>query len=178
VADGSSGDALAHEHTLPTSTEPPTAAQLQRAADLVARTTAAISPRFDDTEAARAAGFVPLQGDEATYVHWVNLAWMGNPNVLDPAEPESLVYRNTPEGQVLEAAMYILPEKDMPIPDVGGSLTAWHNHGDLCFRSSDARIVGTTASGPCPTGSVNVPTSDMLHVWIVDHPGGPFAGIE
>lgn len=77
---------------------------------------------------------------------------MGNENVLDPNEPESLVYRNTPDGQVLEAAMYILPHIDMPIPDVGGSLTTWHNHGDLCFRTSDARIVGTTGNGPARTG--------------------------
>lgn len=178
VAPASSSDALGHEDHLPTSTEPPTSAQLLRAADLVSRTTAAITPRYDDIEAARAAGFIPLQGAEARFVHWVHLGWMGNENVLDPNEPESLVYRNTPDGQVLEAAMYILPRKGMAIPDVGGSLTAWHNHGDLCFRTSDARIVGTTASGPCPAGSRNVPTSDMLHVWVVDHPGGPFAGIE
>jgi hypothetical protein len=178
VEETESGDGLAHEHHLPTSGAAPTSEQLLRAADLVTRTTAAISPRFDDTEAARAAGFIPLQGEQATFVHWVNMAWLGNENVLDPAEPESLVYRSTPDGQVLEAAMYILPRKGMPIPDVGGSLTAWHNHGDLCFRTSDARIVGTTANGPCPTGSVNVPTPDMLHVWIVEHPGGPFAGIE
>ena len=171
-------EAAAGEHGAAAPTGPPTAEQVLRAADLLIRTTAAIHPRYDHTEAARAAGFVPIQGEEADYVHWVNMDWMQNPTILDPEEPESLVYRNTAGGQTLEAAMYILPELGMPVPDVGGSLTTWHNHGDLCFRAADARIVGTTEHGPCPPGSLNVPTADMLHVWIVDHPGGPFAGVE
>ena len=165
-------------HDVAGSGQPPTSEQLLRAADLLARTTAAIHPRYDDTDAARAAGFVPIQGPESEFVHWVNMDWMRNPTILDPDEPESLVYRNTPQGQALEAAMYILPEIGMPDPDVGGSLTVWHNHGDLCFRASDAQIVGTTERGPCPAGSLNVPTADMLHVWTVDRPGGPFEGIE
>ena len=178
AVDHHGGDDAAHAHDGDASAQPPTREQLARAADLLVRTTAAIHPRYDDTEAARAAGFIPIQGEEADFVHWVNLAWMRNPTILDPDEPESLVYRSTPQGQVLEAAMYILPEVGMPDPDVGGSLTVWHNHGDLCFRAGDAQIVGTTERGPCPAGSLNVPTADMLHVWTVDRPGGPFEGIE
>jgi hypothetical protein len=73
--------------------------------------------------------------------------------------------------------MYILPSYGYRIPDVGGSLTPWHNHGDLCFGTGGL-IVGTTANGACPPGSSNIKTPDMLHVWIVDHPDGPFGGIE
>jgi hypothetical protein len=74
--------------------------------------------------------------------------------------------------------MYILPGVGHPIPDVGGSLTPWHDHGELCFGAG-ARIVGVTdGTTPCPPGSANVQTPDMLHVWVVPHDDGPFGGID
>jgi hypothetical protein len=162
-----------------TSTEPPTAEQIARANELIEATKASI-PKWADPEAAKAAGFRSIQGPDSTFVHFVNFGWMLDDVVLDPEHPESLVYRSTDgttDGYELESAMYILPGIGYPIPDVGGSLTPWHNHGDLCFRM-DGMIVGTTAAGECPDGSSNVKTPDMLHVWIVDHADGPFGGLE
>ena len=49
-------------------------------------------------------------------------------------------------------------------PDVGGSLTQWHAHDDLCLAGG--RVVGTTAAtGSCATGVHNTNTYFMLHVW-------------
>jgi hypothetical protein len=170
--------AHAHSHIV-TSSGPPTAEQIARAATLIEATKRAI-PKWADPKAAEAAGFRSIQSPKSDFVHYVNFRWLNDDKVLDPDQPESLVYRSTDgtvAGYRLESAMYILPSFGYPIPDVGGSLTPWHNHGDLCFGAG-GMIVGTTAKGACPPGSSNLKTPDMLHVWIVDHPDGPFGGIE
>ena len=61
-------------------------------------------------------------------------------------------------------------------PDVGGALTPWHVHTNLCFDRSG--IAGTDDDGSCPPGSVNVGTPPMLHVWVAPNPDGPFAAID
>lgn len=180
TATGTAGldGANAHDH-LVTDSGPPTAEQIARAAALIDATKRSI-PKWSDPEAAKAAGFRPIQGPSADFVHFVNFAWLYDGTVLDTEHPESLVYRSTngtEAGYRLESAMYILPSIGYPIPDVGGSLTPWHNHGDLCFGAG-GMIVGTTGAGACPAGSSNVKTPDMLHVWIVPHADGPFGGIE
>jgi hypothetical protein len=32
-----------------------------------------------------------------------------------------------------------------------------------------------TPTATCPIGAIDISASPMLHVWIVDNPGGPFA---
>lgn len=156
----------------------PAATPEQRAeADaLVVATTEAIAG-YRDEATARAAGFRPIQSPTSRYVHYVNFAYLADSDVVDPLRPESLVYRSTADGPVLEAAMFILPSVDSPIPAVGGLAQSWHRHDDLCFSTATAMIVGVNDARSCPPGSVNQVTPPMLHVWIVDHPGGPFAGL-
>jgi hypothetical protein len=74
--------------------------------------------------------------------------------------------------------MYILSVgKTMDdVPDIAGELTTFHDHTNLCF--SGTRVVGLAEDGECPQGSVLLVTPPMLHVWMVEHPCGPFAGIE
>ena len=60
--------------------------------------------------------------------------------------------------------------------DVVGCLTPWHLHDNLCIADG-LQIVGLSDWGDCPTGSQNRPTPRMLHVWLIPHEGGPFAGI-
>ena len=74
------------------------------------------------------------------------------------------MYANTVDGPKLLGAMYLGPAPCTPGPDVGGPLTQWHAHDDLCL--SDGRVVGkTSASGTCATGVHNTNTYFMLHVW-------------
>ena len=61
------------------------------------------------------------------------------------------------------------------VPDIAGPLTTWHDHQNLCWEG--LRVVGTTVNGVCARG-VFIPTPPMLHVWMVDNPCGPFAGID
>ncbi|HEX6420651.1 MAG TPA: hypothetical protein VFZ77_19270 [Acidimicrobiales bacterium] len=143
-----------------------------------------------DTEAAleryRNPGILPLLGftwildgtQPDGYQHWVNLGWFGDGHELDPAYPESLVFRNTADGPVLEAAMYMLPwGYDLTnIPDDIAWLPGWHVHDNLCF-DANGRIVGIAEGGVCETGFLVV-TPPMIHVWTVDTPCGRFAGVD
>ena len=55
---------------------------------------------------------------------------------LDPDFPESLVYEPQPDGtKQLVSAMYMLPDTVTldEVPDIGGALTQWHIHDNLCY---------------------------------------------
>ena len=84
------------------------------------------------------------------------------------------------------AAMYMLEVGSgfRDVPDVGGALTQWHVHNDLCLaddptdplRKVVSSIVGT--DGTCPAGTTKAGSTPMIHVWIVKNPCGPFASLE
>ena len=84
--------------------------------------------------------------------------------MLDPQHPSSLMYANTVNGPVLLGAMFLGPAPCQPGPDVGGPLTQWHAHDDLCLSSG--QVVGRAdPSGQCSTGVHKATTYFMLHVW-------------
>ncbi|HVF74628.1 MAG TPA: hypothetical protein VM938_06230 [Acidimicrobiales bacterium] len=146
----------------------------QRAtADRLLAETKAGAKRWASQANARADGFRPITPVWNGIQHWHNQRFHTDGKVLDPAAPEELIYASTSRGPVLVAAMYVMPEVGQPGPKVGGPLTVWHAHDDLCF-TPDAMVVGF-ARPNCPAGSVNLPTPEMLHVWVVDNPDGPFA---
>ncbi|HEV2766583.1 MAG TPA: hypothetical protein VGV63_02610 [Acidimicrobiales bacterium] len=155
-----------------------TTQQMAEADALVTATRLALAiAGYEDVSEAEAAGYRPVQAPTSGLVHYVHPTHLASPAVLDPAAPESLVYLSTPDGPVLEAAMYILPSVESPVPDVGGLAAHWHAHDDLCFSTTTAMIMGTTnPDGSCPPGARNQATPPMLHVWTIDHPEGPFAG--
>jgi hypothetical protein len=52
-------------------------------------------------------------------------------------------------------------------------------HDNLCIDTQRKVMVGVVgADGSCPDGSVNTTTPEMLHVWVIDHPDGPFAELN
>lgn len=175
---GEAHDSSSAEHETAASVTPE---QQARADELIAGTAAAIT-RFADPAAAEASGYQWI-GDGAepgAYRHFVHPRFIMDPAVLDPATIESLVYRTEADGSLtLVSGMYILPptESMEDVPDVAGDLTTWHEHADLCW-SSDGSVAGTTELGECPAGSIAITTPPMLHVWVVENPAGPFAGID
>jgi hypothetical protein len=156
----------------------PTADQQKAAVSLV-NTSWADSRKYQSLAAAQVAGYRPITPTGAPVVHYMNMAYyqatlMGGP-VLNTADPQSLVYANTPKGAVLVAAMYITsPGGATPQP--GGCLTQWHVHTNLCL-SPGLGVVGvvSVAHATCPAGSRNRVTPPMLHIWFVPIPGGPTA---
>jgi hypothetical protein len=83
-------------------------------------------------------------------------------------------------GKKLVSAMYMMaPNQTLDeVPDVGGKLTQWHIHNNLCFTST-GRVAGlTNPDGSCRAGLNKGNEAPMIHVWITPHPCGPFASLE
>ena len=141
-------------------------------------------PQWADLDVVEAAGFRSI-GDAATgHEHYVQWDWIDDDVVLDPDQPESLVFEPQPDGsKKLVSVMFMLPPDTAleSIPDWGGRLMQWHVHGDLCFTSdhSAPQVASLKpVGGTCPAPLVDFPLAPMIHVWITPHPCGPFAALE
>lgn len=156
----------------------PSKAQQQAATNLV-NASWRQARKFQSLAFAKAAGYRPITPTGAPVVHYLNVSYyvhtlFGGP-VLDTAQPQSLVYANTPKGAVLVAAMYITTRQG-PTPQPGGCLTQWHVHTNLCLQGSLGVVAVLNADHPaCPPGSRNRVTPPMMHIWFVPIPGGPTA---
>ncbi len=140
----------------------PTAAQQAAANELVAQTKATLT-KYSSLSAATAAGYVPATNPNGRVVHYANWS-AARSDGFDPSNPAFLVYANTVNGPVLMGAMYLGPAPCTPGPDVGGPMTQWHAHDNLCL--SGGQVVGRTSSnGTCASGVHNTNTYFMLHVW-------------
>ena len=158
----------------------------RRAEDLL-YSTRTVLPKFANTATAEAAGFTTI-GDGATgYEHYINWKYINDEHELNPEFPESLVYQIDPatRQKKLVSAMFMMGDEYTleTVPNVGGPLTQWHIHNNLCFSRDPAvfgstRVVGVTApNGSCQFG-VKLRENPMIHVWIVPHKCGPFAALE
>jgi hypothetical protein len=141
-------------------------------------------PQWADPAVAEAAGFHSILDGSTGHEHYIQWDWIDDDVWLDPDFPESLVYEPHPDGsKTLVSAMFMLPH-DMEladVPDWGGPLMQWHEHGDLCFTDDPVapRVAGTKPIGePCQPPLVDRGTAPMIHVWITPHVCGPFAALE
>jgi hypothetical protein len=153
-----------------------------RAENLVAETLIRL-PMWSDPAVAEAAGFHTLgdglTGDE----HLINWDFVQDDTILDPDKPEALVYDTRSGKRVLESAMFMLkPGSTLDtVPDIGGPLTQWHIHDNLCFTDDPVapHVAGLTdGSGNCRPPTVKLPSVPMIHVWITPQKCGPFAALE
>ncbi|HKW60803.1 MAG TPA: hypothetical protein VJR46_13725 [Candidatus Dormibacteraeota bacterium] len=177
------GSTATHDHGTPSLTRQPTAAELEAANRLYTETRASVA-KYADLKAALAAGYVPMEPPDLEIVHYVNRAYMVDADILDPQHVQSLIYYNGKSGTRLIGAMYIMPRRGMEGPQIGGPLTVWHQHSNICFDNVTGMAVAFAHSdffdrndkaGSCPRGSTNKTTPLMLHVWLIDNPDGPFA---
>jgi len=92
---------------------------------------------------------------------------------------ESLVYAFPPGHEpLLLGAMYMMEKVGDLGPLIGGSLTHWHAHDDLCIDPVREINVARQPNGSCPPGSAVTVTPEMLHVWVIDYPAGPFGELD
>jgi hypothetical protein len=149
----------------------------QAAADrLVADTRQGIA-QYEDVRVALAAGYRAGAPDGSGTAHYTNARAPGDP--LDPRHPAALVYAFTKHGPVLLGAMYQMPKQGVPGPDIGGALTPWHYHTNVCFSLPGLLISGlSNPFGQCPPGSVRITSADQLHVWTAPNPNGPFGDLD
>ncbi|HZB70794.1 MAG TPA: hypothetical protein VE395_01580 [Acidimicrobiales bacterium] len=185
------GDAEVHGHDEADGHEDPSTATAEQraAADELLQDTKTGFWQWTDDQRVHEAGFRSI-GDGVTGTeHLVNWNWINDDTVLDPDHPESLVYNVGEDGKrTLAAAMYMAPAgtPDDEVPDVGGPITQWHIHNNLCYSPAtmvdgapQRRVVGLTRDGTCrPGGEFLSPHAPMLHVWVVEHECGPFSSLE
>ena len=181
----SSATAASHDHGTTGTSRQPTAAELEAAAKLINDTRQAVQ-KYEKLKVAMAAGYVPMEPPNTDIVHYVNPSYMVDADVLDPNHIQSLIYYTGKQGTELIGAMYIMPRRGEPGPEIGGPLTVWHQHANICFDNvtgiavafvgqGDDAFETRDKSGSCPRGSTNKTTPLMLHVWLIDNPEGPFA---
>ena len=153
-----------------------------RAENLIAITLIRL-PHFADYKTAEAEGYHSI-GDAFTgFEHFVNWKSIDDDVILDPDHPESLVYSTAGGKRTLVSAMFMLapPATLEDVPDIGGSLTQWHIHDNLCYGGPEdaPTVAGTTnADGTCPSGLRQFTPVPMIHVWITKNACGPFAALE
>ena len=159
--------------------------QQSRAEELIYQTRT-ILPKFATPEIAEEYGFTSIQDASTGVEHYINWSWINDEHELNPNYPESLVFAVGPGGsRTLVSAMYMVGDEYTleTVPDVGGPLTQWHIHNNLCFNqdpkiSGSTRVVGVTSEdGPCSFG-VKIQPNPMLHVWLTPQACGPFAALE
>jgi len=166
-----------HAHAgalLQATNEVATPEQEAAAAQLYTETKAAILP-YQDAGKAFADGYRPSGPSNMPSAHWMNQAYIDAGYVMDPHRPQGLVYANTKHGPVLLGAMFQMKRIGQFGPDPGGPLTAWHQHENICVTPIGLQFSLMTPFATCPLGAIDVSVPPMLHVWIVDNPGGPFA---
>ena len=153
--------------------------QQARAENLLASTVMFL-PKWSDPDFDTANGFVSIHDGGTGTEHYVNPAFMADDTILDPNKPESLVFDTRVTPKKLVAVMYMLrPGSTLAdAPDLGGPLTQWHIHNNLCF-TAQGRVAGLTqGDGSCAPNLFKGPETPMIHVWIEPHPCGPFAALE
>lgn len=153
----------------------PTAAEQAAADRLVRETRAAMAVSYADPAAARRDGYrqiTPFVFNGMPVAHFLKPSTMTDGRELDPEHPESLIYLRTPDGGLtLIGVMFLTQRSGDPI---GGPLTQWHTHRDLCRVPGG--IVPPLFSGECPPDGAVLRT-EMLHVWTVESPEDPFAAV-
>jgi len=171
----------------PVPSAPPTASQRAAAQALVSAVTSDIAP-YTNVQTAEADGYAPMSAARGPMTHYLNRSVVEQSDVLDPSHPSALMFANTVDGPVLIGAMFLGPAPCQPGPDIGGSLTQWHAHDNLCV--SGGQLTGkTNADGTCTVGTHRDTSYFMLHVWTApqlaaqyqfqaDLPSSAYAGID
>lgn len=158
-----------------------TAADDIGAVQYVQATSAAVSG-YATPEAAMAAAYQPVSPTDYPVVVYVNptivAANAAAQRTLDPQHVDGLVYASTPSGgDVLVAAMYILPSSVSKAPMPYGALVQWHQRTHVCGPATPSTTTPFDISGfpPCAAGTQVQPTPYVTMVWQVPVAGGPLA---
>ncbi len=161
----------------------PTPEQQEAADQLIERCERAVQEHgWEDFETAQADGFRLPKNERR---HYYNEEYVFDDRVLDPDRPEFLMYHDTPRGKRLVGFMFYVAAPMDRGPQIGGPLTVWHYHlfsTAVCplglARERDPRGKGLlpAADGDevCARGILTHRGREMLHVWLIRHPLGPF----
>jgi hypothetical protein len=149
----------------------------QHAADELARRTlkAAKEQGWFEFEQAGKDGFQLIHADP---IHHGKMDYILDDRVLDPERPEFLLYYDTANGKKLAGVMYLVSSPDERGPQIGGPLTVWHYHAwqrPKCLLNRMVVVTEPSDDGSCLVGESSFRSPEMIHVWFLDHPYGPFS---
>ena len=156
-----------------------TAGERRAVAQFVVTARAALG-RYADPAVAAADGY-RVDGMRGIDFHAPNPSYEKDGHVFDPERPETLVYALAPDGRpVLMGALFLMPELGQAGPTIGGPLTVWHAHEQICFSLVPPTLAGLVSPfGMCPLGSIAVPLSgEMIHLWLVPGAPVPFGDLD
>lgn len=160
-----------------------TGPETQRARRFVQETfRAARANGWQDIDKAKADGFASFAGDPT---HFVKNEYLRDEAVVDPNRPEYLMYYPHPDNadqMILVGVMYLVRKRLDHGPQVGGPMTRWHYHVwsdevSYCVDEFSAIVAQKDSAGKCSVGSTVRYSPEMLHVWFVKHPRGPFSAM-
>jgi hypothetical protein len=170
--DGHDGQAEAGTIEAPHDDRAATPREVAAAADLAARTRRSLT-RFRNIRAALAAGYRTQLARTGYDLHLERADYSGDDDVLDPDRPEVLMYAVADGRASLLSAVYTMPRAGTAGPTPGGPIMHWHAH-NVCGTLLPPGIGIVDALGGCPPLSVHGTSVEMMHVWVVDPPGGAF----
>ena len=108
-------------------------------------------------------GYRVVHDADGKRLHYLNPANASDGRAVDPARIESLLYVVLPGGsKLLVGGMFTMPKVQRD-PAVGGSLTQWHAHDDLCLDPVKAIAITQLPGRGCPAGSAVGATCEMTH---------------
>ena len=142
-------------------------------AALAAKTKAA-AVRYREPAAAVADGFEPAGRPEGLKVHYESRANQDDGRTLDPEAPEQLVYAVRGGQALLLGVVYQLPVAGARGPAIDAAGASWHAH-DVCAGLLPPGVGVVSPYGGCPGTMLSVTFAEMIHVWVVDPPGGAYA---
>jgi hypothetical protein len=145
-----------------------------RAAARLAEETVAAARRYADIDVARAAGYQASLSQTGYDVHLENKAFAKDGRTLDPRRPEQLVYAIDGGRATLLGVVFVMERAGEPGPEPGGPITGWHAHNG-CLTVLPPGFGITSPYGGCPALSVQATVPEMMHIWTVDSPRGPYA---
>jgi len=166
-----------HQHTINNNRiGDATPAQLQWAEDIRRRGwEVALKNGWFDFEKAKRDGFEPQWGDRE---HFVNRANLFDDEILNIEKPEFLMYLDTPRGKLLAGYMFFTRHLEDHGPTPFGPLGAWHFHPwpgrGYCALEKILPISRPDEHGQCAEGEWVDRSAEMFHVYLIDHPLGPF----
>lgn len=154
----------------------PTPEQQQAADELVRRTLEAAKQHgWFDFEKAGKDGYQIMHADP---IHHGKMDYILDDHLLDPERPEFLLYYDTAKGKKLAGVMYLVSRPDERGPQIGGPATIWHFHvwqHSKCLLNGMVVVTEPEEDGSCMVGESSFRSPEMIHVWFLDHPLGPFS---